>query len=251
MRILIFCYILIIGSPVFAYSLITKTVEWHKVRIFHVPKNDDYMVSVAARNEATSLKNLISESDAVAGINGAYFTPKDYTGKSDSTNTIRVVWWKGREFSTFFPDTGVNGLFWFLKDGTPILLQNNVWGDKKVRMNINSWRIMEVHNGIANFPILLMSGVNMIPKYIDAWLITEKMRVKATKSFICVTKIGDIKMGTITSISITDISLFIKQFWCVDAINLDSGWSLALYDRWKYIVWPGRNIMDAFIIKKK
>lgn len=92
MRILIFCYILIIGSPVFAaYSLITKTVEGHKVRIFHVPKNDDYVVSVAARNEATSLKNLISESDAVAGINGAYFTPKDYTGKPDSTNTIRVV----------------------------------------------------------------------------------------------------------------------------------------------------------------
>jgi hypothetical protein len=73
-----------------AYSLITKTVEGHKVRIFHVPKNDVYKVSVAVTNESTSLKSLIQQEDAVAGINGSYFIPKDYTGKSDTTNTIRI-----------------------------------------------------------------------------------------------------------------------------------------------------------------
>ena len=75
-----------------------------------------------------------------------------------------------------------------------------------------------------------MSGANVIPKYIDAGLITDKMRAKAVKSFICRTKENDIKMGTISSISIVDVPLFIKQFGCVDAINLDSGGSLALYD---------------------
>jgi hypothetical protein len=79
-------------------------------------------------------------------------------------------------------------------------------------MNAHSGRIDEIYDGIANFPILLMSGVNVMPKYIDAGLITDKMRVKATKSFICRTKEDDIKMGTISAISITDVPVFIKRF---------------------------------------
>ena len=38
---------------------------------------------------------------------------------------------------------------------------------------------------------------------------------------------------------------------CIDAINLDNGGSLAIYDKQKYIYGPGRNIMDGFVIVKK
>lgn len=48
-----------------------------------------------------------------------------------------------------------------------------------------------------------------------------------------------------------DVPDFIRQFGCIDAINLDNGGSLAMYDKNKYIIGPGRNIMDAFIIIKK
>lgn len=58
-------------------------------------------------------------------------------------------------------------------------------------------------------------------------------------------------MGTIDAISMLDVPLFIKKFGCVDAINLDNGGSLAMYDKKKYVVGPGRNIMDAFVIVKK
>ena len=47
-----------------------------------------------------------------------------------------------------------------------------------------------------------------------------------------------------------DVSAFISRFGCVDAINLDNGGSLAMYDKSKYIVGPGPNIMDAFVIVK-
>jgi exopolysaccharide biosynthesis protein len=57
-------------------------------------------------------------------------------------------------------------------------------------------------------------------------------------------------MGTIDAISMPDVPLFIKKFGCVDAINLDNGGSLAMYDKKKYVVGPGRNIMDAFVIVK-
>ena len=48
-----------------------------------------------------------------------------------------------------------------------------------------------------------------------------------------------------------DVPALITRFNCVDAINLDNGGSLALYDKSRYIVGPGRNIMDAFVIVKK
>ena len=58
-------------------------------------------------------------------------------------------------------------------------------------------------------------------------------------------------MGTLGSISMMDVPDFIKKFGCIDAINLDNGGSLALFDTGKYVVGPGRNIMDAFVIVKK
>ena len=58
-------------------------------------------------------------------------------------------------------------------------------------------------------------------------------------------------MGTLGSISMMDVPDFIKKFGCIDAINLDNRGSLALFDTGKYVVGPGRNIMDAFVIVKK
>lgn len=111
--------------------------------------------------------------------------------------------------------------------------------------------ILELQSGIANFPILLASGANLLPRYDLLWVITAKMKLKSTKSFICRTADNDIKMGTIEKISMMDVSVLITRFGCVDAINLDNGGSLALYDNSRYIIGPGRNIMDAFVIVKK
>jgi exopolysaccharide biosynthesis protein len=62
------------------------------------------------------------------------------------------------------------------------------------------------------------------------------MKVKSTKSFICRTKENDVKMGTIEKISMLDVPDFIRKFGCIDAINLDNGGSLAMYDKNKYVV---------------
>ncbi len=77
------------------------------------------------------------------------------------------------------------------------------------------------------------------------------MKKVRTNSFICRTENGDVKMGTIENISMLDVPDFIIRFGCKDAINLDSGKSLAMYDNRRYIVGPGQNIMDAFIIVRK
>jgi hypothetical protein len=234
-----------------AYSLINKTVDGHNVKIFHIPNGDNYHVTAVASNSWTTLKNLIETNSWVAGINGAYFIPRDYTWLPDSTNTVRIMNSDWFTYSRYYPDTGINGIFWFLSDQKPILIQNNIYWEKTLRDNYNSWMLLEVRSGIANFPILLFSSINLVTRYDIIWLITPKMKLASTKSFICRTRDNDIKMGTISKISMLDVPSFIGRFGCIDAINLDNGWSLALYDKKKYIVGPGRNIMDAFIIVKQ
>lgn len=234
-----------------AYSLVIKTVDTHKVRIFHIPAWDSYRVTAVASTAGTNLKALVGSTRWVAGMNGAYFIPKDYSGNPDATNTIRIMNFDGKTYSKYYPDTGINGIFGFTKEGMPLLVQNNIYGEKTLRINYNAARIGEIESGIANFPILLASGTNLLPKYEKLWLITDKMKLKGTKSFICRTKNNDIKMGTLGSISMLDIPALLQRFGCIDAINLDNGGSLALYDNGKYVVGPGRNIMDAFVIVKK
>jgi hypothetical protein len=40
------------------------------------------------------------------------------------------------------------------------------------------------------------------------------------------------------------------KFDCYNAINLDTGGSTAMVYDGKYVKWPGRNIMDAFVVVK-
>ncbi len=68
--------------------------------------------------------------------------------------------------------------------------------------------LLELESGIANFPILLANGTNLVPRYDRAGLITEKMKQKSTKSFICRTS-DSIKMGTIEKISMLDVPDFL------------------------------------------
>lgn len=251
MKLLFAFLIFLLPLSTSAYSLVTKTVDGHRVRIFHIPAGDSYHVTAVASNTGSTLKSLIERGQGIAGINGAYFTPRDYTGLSDTTNTVRIIANDGFAFSRYFPDTGINGIFGFFRDGSPILVQNNIYGESRLRDNYNSGMILEIQSGIANFPILLASGANMVPRYDVLGFITAKMKMISTKSFICRTIINDIKMGTIEKISMWDVPDFISRFGCIDAINLDNGGSLAMYNTGKYIVGPGRNIMDAFIIVKK
>lgn len=251
MKLLFAFLIFLIPLSISAYSLVTKTVDGHRVRIFHIPTGDSYHITAVASNTGSTLKSLIERGRGIAGINGAYFIPRDYTGLADATNTVRIIANDGFAFSRYFPDTGINGIFGFLRDGSPILVQNNIYGESRLRDNYNSGMILEIQSGIANFPILLASSANMVPRYDALGLITAKMKTVSTKSFICRTANNDIKMGTIEKISMWDVPDFIRRFGCVDAINLDNGGSLAMYNTGKYIVGPGRNIMDAFIIVKK
>ena len=54
--------------------------------------------------------------------------------------------------------------------------------------------LLDIEYGIANFPILLFGARDMLSLYEHTTLITEKMRAKSSKTFICRTEKNDIKM---------------------------------------------------------
>jgi hypothetical protein len=127
-------------------------------------------------------------------MNGGYFDPIDYNKIRNFSHAIRIVGGDGTVFSKYFPDSGVDGIFGITKDGNPILVQNNIYGEKSLRDNYNSGAIYTIENGIASFPILIYSGKNLLPRYDDAGLITAKMKSKNAKSFICRTADNTVKM---------------------------------------------------------
>ena len=129
--------ILLIPLDASAYSLITKVADGHMVRIFHIPRNDVYRVKAVASNTGTTLQALVKKGRGVAGINAAYFLSGYNNGKPDRTNAVRIVDRIGFIYSRFYPDTGISGLFGFLSDNSPILIQNNMYGPKELKENFN------------------------------------------------------------------------------------------------------------------
>ena len=252
MRIIfLFISILLFAQESFAYTFVKEKIGATRAEYFSIPHDDSYHVIASASNTGTSLRALIETVGGVAGINGAYFIPRDYTKLPDTTNTVRIIRYDGFSYSKYFPDTGPNAIFGFLHDGTPILAQNNIWWEKTLRQNYHSGMLLDIEYGIANFPILLFGARDMLSLYERTTLITEKMRAKSSKTFICRTEKNDIKMWILKNISLMNVPSVLLSLGCTDAINLDNGGSLAIYDKQKYIYGPGRNIMDGFVIVKK
>lgn len=158
---------------------------------------------------------------------------------------------EAKAFSKYYPDTGINGIFGFTASGTPLIVQNNLWRDSTLKANYHSGRLTEITEGIANFPILLVDGENALESYRGNPVLTNKLITKGTKSFICRTRTNTIIMGSIKNIGIFEVPKVLIAMNCSNAINLDSGGSLAMFRDGKYLIGPGRNIMDAFVIVRK
>ena len=65
LRLLTFFFFLWIStSSTFAYTFISKNIDGHWIRVFDIPVNDEYRVTVSATNTATSLSSLIKQRNA-------------------------------------------------------------------------------------------------------------------------------------------------------------------------------------------
>lgn len=222
----------------FAYEYITN-IWWNNAKVFKITKDDEYKVIVSANiNWWESLESLVKKVGWIAWINWAYFCPKDYPDCNweNFSDFDRISNWK---IYSKWNNTWNRYFFWFTKENTPLIHKSPT---------IHPDTFNGIYNGLSNFPLILKDGDSYLENYEN--LLDEKMKAKWTKNFICSTKDYTIYMWNIYNQTIYSMVDLLKNLWCINALNLDSWWSLSFYDNW-YKVWPWRDIMDAFVIVKK
>ncbi len=232
-------------TKVSANNFIEQTVNWYKFRVIKYDLSSkiyDFKIWVNEDENATSLRDLMDKNNWVSAVNGIYFCPKDYSicDNKDFTINERYVDWK--KIATY-DNTWERVIFALSKEKKPFLYQTN---------KINPDNELEIHNWVANFPLLLKDWENTIEHYWDINLIDNKMKKRMARNFICNDKEWkNLFFWYVYDIEMNELSYQLKEFWCYNAINLDAWKSTAFIYNWKYVLWPGRDILDSLIITRK
>lgn len=244
-----------IASSTFAYKeLLIENRDKHPIRVIKVILDGQhYIVTSPAEEWGDTLANLTKKVGGDTAVNGTYFCPDDYGYCGGVTHTIseRVYLWDGQNRSKFWPDTSIRMVFWFTKQGNPLLVQNNLWSlqDAWLRIKSDKEKFSSLYFGLGNFPVFLYSGENVIygyENYLDA-----KMKTAGNKTFICSTKDGKtIYLWVVWGINLVKMPDYLKEsFDCRNAINLDAGLSIGMIYSWFVLdQWLRTRIMDAFVV---
>lgn len=237
-------------------QLMDGEFAWHSFQVIKVILDDEHEIvtAVNTNGNATSLRELMEREWGIGAINGAYFCPAEswYSRCGWGNTTTADRYYKGTVYSKYHPDTGGRWIFGFDSVGTFLFVQNNLGYVPGPITNTNKNRINDMYYGISNFPILIDKATVVDLEVYDND-IDSKMQASWTKTFICANEDGkEIYMGSIHDIDIYQFWPFLKEYFdCWYAINLDSGWSRAMIFNDRYVYGPGRNILDAFVIRKK
>jgi hypothetical protein len=205
---------------------------------------DDYTKVVVNASKQWTRKSLLTLNKELKwshAINWSMFCPSEYSRCSkepDTSSYIRIVWWN-HSYSLRRPDIYTwRAIFWFDYNLDPLFLPY-----------FQTWKINKILYGIS-WPLLLYLWKDLIS---TSPLISDiKQNAKSNKTFIC-SKVQDKKniiiMWFISSSTLVDLPKKIKNlFSCQDAILLDNWNSKSMIYNWKYIYWPWRDIMDAFVV---
>lgn len=226
-------------------AFISQSIWWYTLKVFKYDTNSqDYIFKVWMNLDykATDLRTLMEKNNGIFAINWAYFCPSDYVecwGQDFTTNERYLQWYK------FWTEnkTGNRVVFALDENNKPFLYQSN-----KINSNLE-WRI---YYGIANFPLLLRNGVSKYEDYVKLGLIDSKMKAKMSRNFICSSKKwNDVYFWYTSAIELDKLPEVLLEFGCWNAINLDAWASSAMIYNWRYIIWPGRDILDWIIIERK
>lgn len=174
------------------------------------------------------LAQYISENGGRAGMNGTYFCPPDYANCAGKVNSFDFPVWNNRNHKWI----NSSKLFW---DGRGMM----VFRDGSAQFHACAscaGAPSDITGGIVNYPSLL-SGGNVLVE--DG--------AKGTRTGIGYGS-GKLFLVVARNASYLDLANKFKEIGATDALNLDGGGSVALYDG-GYKAGPGRSLPNAVIIK--
>ena len=216
-----------------SHDVIKVTLDWtHKIVVNAVQNGQS----------PKAVKTFMDEVGWVSAINGAFF---DAYSANKSSDMIAIVNWTER--SVYGDDLWeTRALFWFQYDWTPILATNAT----RSRGNgnwVNS-EFSKFQYGLA-MHVLIVNWNNV--SYNNSEMNNDKKQWwAATKEFICSTQDkSTVYFWRVYNVTFVWLAEYIQRtFNCYDAIQLDAWGSTAIYFEWEKIAWPGRDVMDAFVV---
>lgn len=203
--------------------------------------SDDYNCETDCK--ADTLAHFVLKNNAFAGINGTYFdtgtAKKNYyffpvynTALSKMINEDELKYWTTGPIMAF----DENNKFYYFKDSREFKGVNDFESKYGVKLQA----------AIGNKPRLIENGMNLL---ID-WDIDEKqLKTKALRNAIAY-KDGFIYLVIAENATVPDLADIMKALKVEYALNLDGGYSSALYYNDEYMVSPGRNIPNAILFSE-
>ena len=184
---------------------------------------------------AKPLAQHIADNGGRAGMNGTYFCPPDYASCAGKVSSFDFPVFNNRLKKWINADKlfwGGRGMFTF-RPGSATFYANAASGDAST----------DLSGGIVNYPSLIAGG-NVV---LNEGSIPDNLKTKGSRSGIG-TGGGKLFLVVARSASMSDLVVIFQQLGATDALNLDGGGSVALYDG-GYKVGPGRSLPNAVIIK--
>lgn len=183
-----------------------------------------------------SLSSFVSKAGGFAGINGPYFCPAEYpscAGKTNSFDTLlmnrnKVYFNSANNVYSSVP------AFIFQGGGARLVGASSEWG-----------RDTGPDSVIAAQPMLLSGGEVRFGGDGD-----PKKGSRGSRAFIA-TKGNMVYIGIVRSATVAEVARVLKTMGLENALNLDSGGSIAMMAGGKYVAGPGRNTPFGIVFVKK
>ncbi len=194
---------------------------------------------------AKTLANFVIDNEAFAAINGSYFcsssgcdanyyfAPIYNSEKEKLINDDQLKYWTTGPIVAF----DKNNNYYYYKD-------SREFGGVDDFETENNTSLQAL---ISNKPRLIEDGKNILIE----WDIDEKQRnVKSTRNALAFKENNMYLIITYNS-TLVNLANVLKAMNMEYALNLDGGYSAALYYNDEYMVGPGRNIPNALLIREK
>ncbi len=183
-----------------------------------------------------SVGDYVVRNGGYAGINGSYFCPVDYpscAGKTNSFDTLAMN--KNKKYIN--SDNNVYSTVPAVISGSGFLRfvgASQDWG-----------RDTSVDGVLANQPLMVSGGKSVFGGDAD-----PKKSGSGSRGFIA-NKGGTAYIGIVRDASVAQAALVLQTMGMDNALNLDSGGSLALFANGRYQAGPGRAVPNAIVFVNK
>ena len=232
------------GGEGYSYNTVATEKGSFGVYLIKLPLSEYTVKTVSAGDSNCSdncptktLGDFVNDSGAVAGINGSYFCPPDYSSCSGKVNSFDYAFYSSNKGKWINKDA----LTWF--DTGMIVFNGHSYSFYKKTSEYDGGSVTAA---ISNYPSLLKNGDVVV----NTDILTSYQRdVKGTRGAIGVGE-DNIYLALITNATVIDAAYAMKSLGATHALNIDGGGSSAMYINGGYVVGPGRSLPNAIVLVK-